>query len=130
MRANSCMTSLMESPPLRVTDERPERSHTRTHARNGSQEAIGESEGIPTEPAPRKAPQKGPAEEDATTAEEEVTVMAAKGIPTILSGYFNQGEGKRPLKEFADEMKALSPEEKMELAQGVCKITGDTVATK
>lgn len=56
--------------------------------------------------------------------------MAAKGIPTILSSYFNQGDGKRPLKEFAEEMKALTPEEKMELAQGVCAITGDTVATK
>lgn len=45
----------------------------------------------------------------------------------ILTGYFNEGDGKRPLKEWAEEVKALSPEEKTELANGVCAITGDTV---
>lgn len=53
--------------------------------------------------------------------------MATKGIATILSGYFNQGDGKRSLTEFQKELKALSPEEKHELAQGVCAITGDTI---
>lgn len=53
--------------------------------------------------------------------------MAAKGAPSILAGYFNQGEGKRPLRAFTDEVKALSAEEKGELVRGVCAITGETV---
>lgn len=56
--------------------------------------------------------------------------MAAKGTTSILAGYFNQGDGKRPLPDFRDELKALSPEEKVELAQGVCAITGDTLSGK
>lgn len=51
----------------------------------------------------------------------EVTVVAA------LSGYFNQGEGKRPTTAFLKELKALTIEEKMGLAQGVVAITGDTL---
>lgn len=54
--------------------------------------------------------------------------MVAKKIPTILAGYFNVGEGKRSISAFAEELKALSPEEKQELAEGVCAITGDTIA--
>ena len=53
--------------------------------------------------------------------------MAEKGIVAILSGYFNQGEGKRSLPEFRDELKALNDDEKRELAQGVCALTGDTL---
>lgn len=53
--------------------------------------------------------------------------MAAKGIVSILSGFFNQGDGKRPLPDFRDELAALTPEEKQELAEGVCAITGDTI---
>lgn len=53
--------------------------------------------------------------------------MAAKGVPSILAAYFNQGDGKRPLPQFSAEIKALSPEEKGELVRGVCAITGDTV---
>lgn len=53
--------------------------------------------------------------------------MAAKGVPSILAGYFNTGEGKRPLREFTEEIKALSTEEKGELVRGVCALTGDTV---
>lgn len=45
-----------------------------------------------------------------------------------LAGYFNTGEGKKSLKEFSEEMKALTPEEKRELAEGVCAITGDTLS--
>lgn len=50
-----------------------------------------------------------------------------KSITAILSGYFNQGEGKRGLTAWRDELSALTPEEKRELAEGVCAITGDTV---
>lgn len=53
--------------------------------------------------------------------------MAEKGIVSILSGYFNQGDGKRSLPVFRDELKALSDTEKRELAEGVCAITGDTI---
>ncbi len=55
--------------------------------------------------------------------------MAAKGAPSILAGYFNQGEGKRPLKDFNDEIKALKedPEGMAEMVRGVCAITGETV---
>lgn len=53
--------------------------------------------------------------------------MAAKGIVAILSGYFNQGDGKRSLPAFRDELAALTTEEKQELAEGVCAITGDTI---
>jgi hypothetical protein len=77
--------------------------------------------------------------------------MAEKRIPTILSGFFNQDSGtsvggnytkmngqtvelpygvsaKRPMREFAGELKELSDAEKMELAEGVCAITGDAIA--
>lgn len=63
-------------------------------------------------------------------------------VAKALSGYFNVEGGtgslapesygrsaKRPLTEFAAELKALTPEEKHKLAQGVCAITGDTLRT-
>jgi hypothetical protein len=53
--------------------------------------------------------------------------MATKGIVSILAGYFNQGDGKRSLPDFRDELKQLSDAEKTELAEGVCAITGDTL---
>lgn len=53
--------------------------------------------------------------------------MAQKTIVSVLAGYFNSGDGKRPLSEFQVEMKALTVEEKRELALGVCEITGDTL---
>lgn len=53
--------------------------------------------------------------------------MAVKGITSILAGYFNAGEGKRPLTEFQAELKALTAQEKRELAVEVCAITGDTI---
>lgn len=56
--------------------------------------------------------------------------MAAKGAPSILAGYFNTGEGKRPLRDFTNEIKALSTEEKGELVRGVCAITGETVPSE
>lgn len=53
--------------------------------------------------------------------------MAAKSIASILAGYFNKGDGKRSLTEFANELKALTDQEKIDLAKGVCEITGDTI---
>lgn len=53
--------------------------------------------------------------------------MAEKTAVAILAGYFNQGDGKRPLRDFQAEVKELSPEEKRDLALGVCEITGDTL---
>ena len=50
-----------------------------------------------------------------------------KGITSILAGYFNAGGGKRSLSEFQAELKALTTDEKRELAEGVCAITGDTI---
>lgn len=54
--------------------------------------------------------------------------MAQTTVLKALVGYFNTGEGKRPLKDFTAEIKQLTEEEKLELAQGVCAITGDTLA--
>lgn len=51
----------------------------------------------------------------------QVTMLKA------IAGYFNQGEGKRPLREFQDELKALTDADKRELAEGVIAITGDTL---
>jgi hypothetical protein len=53
--------------------------------------------------------------------------MAAKNITSILAGYFNAGDGKRSLSDFRNELSALSTEEKRELAEGVCAITGDVM---
>lgn len=50
-----------------------------------------------------------------------------KSAIKILAEYFNQGDGERPLREFAAEVRALSKDEKRELALGVCEITGDTL---
>lgn len=73
--------------------------------------------------------------------------MSAKTLVSILAGYFNTGsetsvasEGgkhvpatkdgvpsKRALKDFQEELKALSGEEKRELADLVCAVTGDSI---
>lgn len=50
-----------------------------------------------------------------------------KSVTAILAGYFNTGDGKRALAEFQKELKALTADEKLSLAQGVCEITGDTI---
>lgn len=50
-----------------------------------------------------------------------------KTITAILSGYFNQGDGKRALGAWRDELQALTDAEKRELAEGVCAITGDSI---
>jgi hypothetical protein len=51
--------------------------------------------------------------------------MAQKTTTAILTGYFNQGEGKVSNTQWLAELKALSSEEKTQLALGVCAITGD-----
>jgi len=48
------------------------------------------------------------------------TISALKA----LTDYFNTGEGKRPMKEWSAEIKALSPEEKQELAEGATLALG------
>lgn len=53
--------------------------------------------------------------------------MAQITVTKALSGFFNEGAGKRGAKDFLTELRALSVEEKRELAQGVVEITGDTL---
>ena len=53
--------------------------------------------------------------------------MAELTALKILTNYFNQGDGKRALREFAAELKELTDDEKRDLALGVCQITGDTL---
>jgi len=50
-----------------------------------------------------------------------------KTIIGALAGYFNQGDGKRPLSDFQVEIKALSEDAKRELAEGACKVMGWTL---
>lgn len=42
----------------------------------------------------------------------------------LLAGYFNQGDGKRPLMDFQKELKVMTPEEKKKLAAEVALVTG------
>lgn len=51
--------------------------------------------------------------------------MATVTETKAITQYFNVDEGKRPVSEFLKELKALSPDEKHELALGVVEITGD-----
>jgi hypothetical protein len=44
------------------------------------------------------------------------------GVASILAKYFNQGDGKRALAQFQQELKALSDDEKHELAVGVLSL--------
>lgn len=53
--------------------------------------------------------------------------MAELTALKILTNYFNVGDGKRPLKDWSEEIKALSDPEKKDLTVGVCAITGDTL---
>lgn len=54
--------------------------------------------------------------------------MPGKTALKLLTDYFNVGDGKRPLKDWAAEIKALSPEEKHDLAKGITAITGEQLA--
>ncbi len=53
--------------------------------------------------------------------------MTNVSVTKALSGYFNEGEGKRRPTQFLAELKALSAEEKRELAELVVEVTGDTL---
>jgi len=53
--------------------------------------------------------------------------MAKVTALRALTNYFNVDGGKRPNTEWLKEIKALSPEEKKDLALGVCEVTGDTL---
>lgn len=56
--------------------------------------------------------------------------MAETTVLKALQGYFNRdvdGKPIKPLAAFAAELKALSADEKRELAEGVVAITGDTL---
>lgn len=48
-------------------------------------------------------------------------------VTKALADYFNVGEGKRPPGEFLKELKALTTEEKRELAEGACSVMGWTL---
>lgn len=48
-------------------------------------------------------------------------------VTKALNAYFNVGDGKVAASAFLAELKALTAEEKRELAEGVCAITGDTL---
>ena len=50
--------------------------------------------------------------------------MATVTVLKALTSYFNDGEGKRSMTQWAAEIKALSADEKLELAQGACKVMG------
>jgi hypothetical protein len=54
--------------------------------------------------------------------------MAQVTVTKALSGYFNVEPRKVPAQEWLKELKALTPDEKRELAEAVCKATGDTLA--
>lgn len=45
-------------------------------------------------------------------------------VTKVLTQYFNSGDGKRATSEWMKELKALTTEEKRELAEGVCAVTG------
>lgn len=45
-------------------------------------------------------------------------------VTKALSGYFNVGEGKRTPTQFLAELKALTDEEKRELATLACEASG------
>jgi hypothetical protein len=44
-----------------------------------------------------------------------------------LATYFNSGPNKKPLREFSEEVKALSAEEKTELGTLAAEAMGDTI---
>ena len=60
----------------------------------------------------------------------EVYVMAQTSALKALADYFNKDEnGKniKPLREFSDELKELTPEEKAELAALAAEAMGQTL---
>lgn len=53
--------------------------------------------------------------------------MASVSVTKCLTEFFNSGDGKRDSKTWLGELKALSGDEKRELAELVCDATGDTL---
>jgi hypothetical protein len=53
--------------------------------------------------------------------------MAKITVTKALTGFFNTGDGKRSTTEWMGELKALTTEEKAELAALVCAVTGDSL---
>lgn len=53
--------------------------------------------------------------------------MAKTTVTKCLTAYFNTGDGKRPAKDWLEELKKFTPEEKQKLAEEVCAVTGDTL---
>lgn len=51
--------------------------------------------------------------------------MAQVTVTKCLTQYFNVGDGKRSAKEWLEELKAFTAEEKHALAVEVCAVTGD-----
>lgn len=56
--------------------------------------------------------------------------MAQTTILKALATFFNTGENKKPLKDFAAEVKELSDDEKQELGTLAAEAMGDTIAAK
>lgn len=54
--------------------------------------------------------------------------VTALGVTSILSKYFNEGDRKVGLAAFRDELAAMSPEEKRELADGVLALADEVKA--
>lgn len=54
--------------------------------------------------------------------------MATVTVTKALTGWFNQGEGKRPAQVWLQELRAMSDDEKRKLAQEVCDHAGDTLS--
>lgn len=54
--------------------------------------------------------------------------MATVTVTKALNSYFNSGDGKRPAQDFLRELRELSTEEKLALAQEIVKVNGDTLA--
>lgn len=58
-----------------------------------------------------------------TNGAERQTITPLKA----LTDFFNSGEGKRPMTDWRNEIKALSDEEKAELAAGAAEALGKTL---
>lgn len=53
--------------------------------------------------------------------------MVAKTPLKLIAEFFNSGPDKKSVREFAEEVKALTDADKAELAEGIAAIQGDTV---
>lgn len=62
-----------------------------------------------------------------TKSLQEGSAMAEMTAIQILAKYFNEGDGKRALATFQQELKALTPEEKRELALQAAPLIGATL---